>query len=159
MLKINTILLLMGSLFGASLAVNANPHFPDLSNLPDLSHFSGYGAKPDFTGKPTSKGKPDHAKGPKEGKGKPDEIPANSGQRVNVCHNGGSYNVETGQEDPISFVISVPPGAHKKHLYEDLDCLAFSSDDSETVNECELQEDGITIMCQARTPCTCLDDQ
>jgi len=77
------------------------------------------------------------------------------GQKVSICHNGSTYNSITNESDPISFEITI--GGKKrakavaKHVanHGDLETYEILG----TGEECELQDDGETVVCDEVTLC------
>ena len=109
--------------------------------------------KPDGVGKPEQTGQPEDAGRP-EGKGKPEETgkPA----KVRICHNGSTYDAETGEDNPISFVLELPTKAVTAHLNNHMDCETIFEEVGEGT-ECSLSDDGLTVLCETVTLCNCLD--
>jgi hypothetical protein len=78
--------------------------------------------------------------------------------KVNICHNGSTYNSTTMMEEDISFVISISGkgNAVQAHIDNHADCLSPFIDWGPGL-ECELESDGITVMCKEVTLCECLE--
>jgi hypothetical protein len=78
--------------------------------------------------------------------------------KASICHNGSTYNAETQLEDPISFVITIAGKQHAKAVdkhvenHGDLED-AFLVGDPGAGEECELQLDGIEVVCEPVTLC------
>jgi len=77
--------------------------------------------------------------------------------KVDICHNGGTYNAETGTEDPIQFIINVSSKSIPAHIHVHGDCPNIFEVIGEG-KECELQADGVTVSCKPVTLCDCIDD-
>ncbi len=80
------------------------------------------------------------------------------GQKVSICHNGSTYNSTTKESDPISFEITIAgkqrAKAVEKHVanHGDLETYEILG----TGEECELQSDGETVVCDEVTLCGAL---
>lgn len=73
--------------------------------------------------------------------------------RVTICHNGSTYNLETQTYDPISFLITVSSNAVAKHVANHGDLVEWQEDG--TGEECSFVN-GI-VMCKEVTLCTATD--
>ena len=77
------------------------------------------------------------------------------GHKESICHNGSTYNSGTGENDPISFVITIAgknlAKAVEKHMenHGDLDTYQEGG----AGEECELLDDGVTVECDDVTLC------
>ncbi|NVJ59614.1 MAG: hypothetical protein HWE27_04445 [Gammaproteobacteria bacterium] len=78
--------------------------------------------------------------------------------KVMLCHNGSSFDYDLQDEVPVSFVIDINRNALDAHLnnHDDCDSLFVIG---EPVQVCELQDDGITIICEEKSSCNCLSDE
>lgn len=77
--------------------------------------------------------------------------------KVSICHNGGTYNSETREEEKLSFVITISGNAVPAHIRNHQDCPTIFSDLGDGL-ECELQDDGMTVICETVTLCECITD-
>ncbi len=77
--------------------------------------------------------------------------------KVNMCHNGSTYNSDTMMEEDISFVISISGKgkAVQKHIENHGDCPGLFAENG-TGQECELANNGVTVMCKEVTLCECV---
>ena len=76
--------------------------------------------------------------------------------KVSICHGGETYDLDLMDEADVDFVISVAKPAVKAHLKHG-DCPGlFSIVDAG--EECELQEDNVTVLCKPKVLCECIDD-
>jgi hypothetical protein len=75
--------------------------------------------------------------------------------KQSICHNGSTYNSSTGESDPISFVITIAgkqsAKAVEKHVQNHADLETYLEGDVGA--ECELQDDGETVVCDEVTLC------
>jgi hypothetical protein len=77
------------------------------------------------------------------------------GHALSICHNGSTYNSTTMESDPISFEITIAGKQHakavQKHVenHGDLETYEILG----TGEECELQDDGETVVCDEVTLC------
>ena len=77
------------------------------------------------------------------------------GHKESICHNGSTYNSTDEVSEPISFVITIAG----KHLAKAVDKHVANHGDLETYietgpgQECELQDDGVTVECDEVTLC------
>ena len=77
------------------------------------------------------------------------------GHKLSICHNGSTYNSTTMEPDPISFEITIAgkkrAKAVQKHVenHGDLETYEILG----TGEECELQDDGETVVCDEVTLC------
>ena len=75
--------------------------------------------------------------------------------KQSICHNGSTYNSTSMESDPISFVITIAGKQHAKAVdkhvenHGDLETYQETGDGE----ECELQDDGITVLCDDVTLC------
>ncbi len=75
--------------------------------------------------------------------------------KQSICHNGSTYNGTTMESDPISFVITIAGTQHakavEKHVanHGDLETYLEAGEGE----ECELQDDGVTVLCEEVTLC------
>jgi hypothetical protein len=75
--------------------------------------------------------------------------------KLSICHNGSTYNSTTMSSDPISFEITIAgkerAKAVQKHVenHGDLETYVILG----TGEECELQDDGETVVCDEVTLC------
>lgn len=76
-------------------------------------------------------------------------------EKVDICHNGSTIDPATLIESDISFVISISEKAVNKHIQKHDDCDGLFVE-GEAIQECELQDDGITIVCEEKISCSCL---
>lgn len=76
--------------------------------------------------------------------------------RIALCHNGDTYNVETGLEEAVSFVITVNRRALPAHLNHG-DCAGLFEENG-PIEVCELQDDG-SVLCEVKESCTCLPEE
>ena len=80
--------------------------------------------------------------------------------KLSICHNGSTYNSTTMESDPISFEITIAGKQHakavQKHVanHGDLETYEILGTDE----ECELQDDGETVVCDDVTLCGPLAD-
>ena len=71
------------------------------------------------------------------------------GHKLSICHNGSTYNSNTMESDPLSFEITIAGKQHakavEKHVanHGDLETYEILG----TGEECELQDDGETVVC------------
>ena len=76
--------------------------------------------------------------------------------KLSICHNGSTYKSEVEPEVPISFVITIAGKQHakavEKHVANHDDSETYEVG-SETVQECELLDDGETVECDDVIPC------
>ena len=79
--------------------------------------------------------------------------------KADICHNGSTYNSDTGMEEDISFVISISEkgNAMQAHIDNHADCPVPFIVLGPGL-ECELDSDGVTIICEEVTLCECLLD-
>ena len=79
--------------------------------------------------------------------------------KVSICHNGSTYNSDTMMEEDISFVISISEKgkAMQAHIDNHADCPVPFVVLGPGL-ECELDSDGILVICEEVTLCECLDD-
>ena len=102
-----------------------------------------------------------HAKKP-DGVGKKGEKPA----KVDVCHNGSTYLLDTTDVDPelligenemaVSFVINISSAAVNKHIEKHKDCPGLFEQGDE-IDVCELDPEADILVCEKKVSCTCLD--
>jgi len=77
------------------------------------------------------------------------------GHKLSICHNGSTYNSTSMESDPISFEITIAGKQHAKAVQEHVE----NHGDLETYEilgtgeECELQDDGVTVVCDEVTLC------
>ena len=77
------------------------------------------------------------------------------GHKLSICHNGSTYNSTTMEYDPISFEITIAGKQHAKAVDKHIE----NHGDLETYEilgiseECELQDDGETVICDEVTLC------
>ena len=78
-----------------------------------------------------------------------------AGHKQSICHNGSTYNEGTQLEDSISFVITIAgkqlARAVEKHVENHGDLETYQ--ETGTVQECELLDDGETVECDDVTQC------
>jgi hypothetical protein len=76
--------------------------------------------------------------------------------KQSICHNGGTYNSTSMESDPISFVITIAgkqlAKAVDKHVENHGDLETYE-EGLETIQECELLDDGETVECDDVIPC------
>jgi len=74
--------------------------------------------------------------------------------KLSICHNGSTYNSSTGENDPISFVITIagkqPAKAVEKHVENHADLEDYL--EGAAGQECELLDDE-TVQCDDVTLC------
>jgi len=77
------------------------------------------------------------------------------GHKLSICHNGSTYNSITGENDPISFVITIAgkqsAKAVEKHVENHADLEVYL--EGTAGEECELLDDGVTVECDEVTLC------
>lgn len=75
--------------------------------------------------------------------------------KLSICHNGSTYNSGTGENDPISFVITIAgkesAKAVEKHVENHGDLETYL--EGAAGEECELLDDGVTVECDEVTLC------
>ena len=76
--------------------------------------------------------------------------------KLSICHNGSTYKSEVEPEVPISFVITIAGKQHAKavdkHVENHGDSETYT-EGLETIQECELLDDGETVECDDVIPC------
>lgn len=77
--------------------------------------------------------------------------------KVSICHNGGTYNSETREEEKLSFIITISGNAVPAHIRNHHDCPTIFADLGDGL-ECELRDDGVTIICKTVALCECITD-
>lgn len=76
--------------------------------------------------------------------------------KLSICHNGSTYISEVEPEVPISFVITIAGKQHAKAVdkhVENHGDLETYEEGTETIQECELLDDGVTVECDDVIPC------
>jgi hypothetical protein len=78
------------------------------------------------------------------------------GPKQSICHNGSTYNSTTMGYDPISFVITIAGKQHAKAVdkhVENHDDLEDAFLELGAGEECDLDVDGETVVCETVTLC------
>lgn len=101
---------------------------------------STHAAKPEGVGKPES-----------PGGGKP--APAG---KVEICHSGSTIDPADFVETDITFVIKTSANALSSHIAHG-DCGGLF-EQGDPIQECELQDDGITVVCEEKISCSCIEE-
>jgi hypothetical protein len=78
------------------------------------------------------------------------------GHKQSICHNGSTY-IEGVGEEPISFVITIAgkqlAKAVDKHVENHGDLETYVEGEEGAGEECELLDDGETVVCEPVTLC------